>query len=158
MGAVYLNTSESQHRGLIRRVFREARKEELWRAGSKRSCPQAAGSLLTRRSPAQQPSSRCCASCNKQDLRKVRRSFAAYAKLLRSRRATTSVCRRPVRQQDTSAPGEAQGRCSCTEGHTGSPVTTDVMHLQKPHKLRHMLADYGELGRLYLAPEGAAVP
>lgn len=26
--------------------------------------------------------------------------------------------------------------------------------LQKPLKLRHMLSQYGEVGRLYLAPEG----
>ena len=30
--------------------------------------------------------------------------------------------------------------------------------LQKPLKLRHMLSKYGELGRLYLAPEGKPAP
>jgi hypothetical protein len=36
-----------------------------------------------------------------------------------------------------------------------------VCHLQKPQKLRHMLSQHGEIGRLYLAPEGeprAAAP
>ena len=28
---------------------------------------------------------------------------------------------------------------------------------QKPQKLRHMLSQYGEVGRLYLAPEGTVL-
>lgn len=30
--------------------------------------------------------------------------------------------------------------------------------VQKPLKLRHMLGQYGELGRVYLAPEGTRLP
>ena len=29
---------------------------------------------------------------------------------------------------------------------------------QKPQKLRHMLSQYGEIGRVYLAPEGERSP
>ena len=29
--------------------------------------------------------------------------------------------------------------------------------LQKPHKLRNMLADFGDIERLYLAPEGKSL-
>lgn len=33
-------------------------------------------------------------------------------------------------------------------------LKSGLMTLQKPQKLRHMLSQYGEMGRIYLAPEG----
>ena len=37
-----------------------------------------------------------------------------------------------------------------------SATICEVRCVQKPLKLRHMLSQYGEIGRLYLAPEGKA--
>ncbi len=37
---------------------------------------------------------------------------------------------------------------------SGGWLTHRVCEVQKPQKLRHLLSEYGELGRVYLAPEG----
>ena len=48
--------------------------------------------------------------------------------------------------------------CSWLPLHSVSSYSLCHLCTQKPQKLRHMLGQYGELGRVYLAPEGAQPP